>query len=87
MSDETLFDFPCRFPIKVMGRNVDDFQQVIVEIITRHSDDFDKTAITAKASKDSNFVSVTVTIVATSKSQLDAIYQDLSGHPNVLMTL
>ena len=70
-----------------MGRNERDFGRVVIEIINRHAPDVDEQAVIIKPSRDSNFLSVTVTIVATSKAQLNAIYQDLSSHPQVLMAL
>jgi putative lipoic acid-binding regulatory protein len=87
MSDETLLEFPCQFPIKVMGRSNPDFGSVVIEIVSRHVQDLFEQAVTIKPSKDGNYLSVTVIVQANSKQQLDSIYQDLSGHPQVLMTL
>ena len=60
---------------------------VIVEIVRRHVTDIHEGAVTTRPSKDGNYLAVTVTIEASSKQQLDAIYQDLSDHPLVLMAL
>ncbi len=87
MSDETLLEFPCRFPIKVMGKNDREFDFLVLEIVRRHVPELNEQAVTTRPSKDANFLSVTVTIQATSKDQLDAIYRDLSSHPQVLMAL
>jgi putative lipoic acid-binding regulatory protein len=40
-----------------------------------------------RPSKNGNFISVTATINATSKPQLDDIYRELTAHPAVLMAL
>ena len=87
MSEETLFEFPCQFPIKAFGKTDVELPVVVTEIVRRHVTELDETAIKSRLSKDGNFVSVTVIIEATSKQQLDAIYQDLTDHPHVLMSL
>ena len=87
MSEETLFKFPCQFPIKAMGKNNVELPVVVTEIVRRHVSEFDEAALKTRLSKDGNYVSVTLIIEATSKQQLDAIYQDLSDHPHVLWTL
>ncbi len=84
---ETLFDFPCRFPIKAMGRDADDFEATVVGIVRRHAPDLGEGAVSSQPSRNGRFVAVTVTITATSRDQLDAIYADLSDHDQVLMAL
>jgi uncharacterized protein len=86
MSDETLLEFPCQFPIKAMGKNNLEFDLLVIEIVRRHVPENEK-AVTTRPSKDGNYLAVTVLIQATSKQQLDAIYQDLTDHPQVLMAL
>ena len=87
MSEETLFEFPCQFPIKTFGKTDVELSVVVTEIVRRHVTELDEAAIKTRLSKDGNFISVTVIIEATSKQQLDAIYQDLTDHPHVLMSL
>jgi len=87
MSDETLLVFPCQFPIKVMGKTSSELDLVVVEIVRRHAPDLHEGAVTTRPSKDGNYLAVTIVIEATSKQQLDAIYQDLTDHPHVLMAL
>ena len=87
MSDQTLLVFPCQFPIKVMGKTSSELDLVVVEIVRRHAPDLHEGAVTTRPSKDGNYLAVTIVIEATSKQQLDAIYQDLSDHPHVLMAL
>ena len=85
MTEETLFEFPCQFPIKAMGKAEIKLEIVVVEIIRRHSTQIG--AISTRPSKDGVYIAVTVMIEATSKPQLDAIYQDLTDHPHVLVAL
>ncbi|MEI6738165.1 MAG: DUF493 domain-containing protein [Pseudomonadota bacterium] len=92
---ETLLTFPTAFPIKVMGRikAADarpakvDFAQTVWAIVQTHAPDFVATTIEMRPSKNGNFISVTATINATSKAQIDAIYLELTAHPDVLMAL
>ncbi|MDP2903631.1 MAG: DUF493 domain-containing protein [Methylovulum sp.] len=87
MSEETLFEFPCQFPIKAMGKIDIELDLLVIEIIRRHAPDLDHQSVKTRPSKDGNYLAVTVTIKATGKQQLDAIYQDLTGHPHVLVAL
>jgi putative lipoic acid-binding regulatory protein len=79
--------FPCSFPIKVMGRTQPGFAQEIVGIAARHAPDFDPSTLEMRASKAGNYLSLTVTVNATSREQLDALYRDLVAHPMVAMVL
>jgi putative lipoic acid-binding regulatory protein len=87
MSEETLLEFPCQFPIKAMGKSNLELDLLVIDIIRRHTDSVTQDSVTTRPSKNGTYVSITVTIIATSKQQLDAIYQDLSGHPHILMVL
>ena len=84
---DTLLQFPCRFPIKAMGRLENEFRDTVIGIVARHADSFAQENITEQPSSAGNFVSVTVTINATSREQLDRIYQDLTDCQSVLMAL
>ena len=87
-SNETLLIFPCPFAIKVMGRgDVVEFDLLAIDIIRRHVDELEPDTVKVRPSKGGNYLAVTVTITATSKQQLDAIYQDLTDHPHILMAL
>jgi len=87
MSEETLLEFPCRFPIKAMGKTGLELDLLVIEIVRRHASDIHESAVTTRLSKDGNYISVTIVVEATSKQQLDAIYQDLTDHPHILMAL
>ena len=79
--------FPCRFPIKAMGRPENEFRDTIIEIISRHTESLSEEHISEQSSSADNFLSVTVTINATSREQLDRIYEDLTECQKVLMAL
>ncbi|MGR9052003.1 MAG: YbeD family protein [Gammaproteobacteria bacterium] len=79
--------FPCQFPIKAMGLSSVEFDIHVIEIVRRHAGDVHEGAVTSRPSKGGKYTSITVTITATSRGQLDAIYQDLSDSPLVLTAL
>mgnify|MGYP001215696902 FL=1 len=82
-----LLDFPTAFPIKVMGRREDGYAQAILDVVLHHAPDFDPATMEMRPSKAGTYLSLTVTITAHSREQLDALYKDLSGHPMVMMVL
>lgn len=84
---ETLFEFPCEYAIKAMGKFSNNLEVTVVEIVSRHAPDTHNHKVQTKPSKDGNYISVTVTIQAQNKPQLDAIYQDLVAHPHVLYAI
>ena len=85
--DESLFDFPCDFPIKAMGKAADDFDSLVVSLVRKHSPDLREGAVRTRMSQGGKYMSVTVTIQARSRAQLDAIYMELTAHDRVLMAL
>ncbi len=86
MSD-SLLDFPCDFPLKVMGARHDDFAQAVLAVVQRHAPDFDAATMEMRASSKGGYLSVTCTIRATSRAQLDALYRELTAHPLVKVVL
>ncbi|MBZ0131015.1 MAG: DUF493 domain-containing protein [Rhodocyclaceae bacterium] len=87
MSDESLLKFPCDFPIKVMGQRQDGFAQAVLETVLRHAPDFDAAGVEMRPSAKGNYLSLTCTIRAVSREQLDALYCELSTHPLVKVVL
>ncbi len=87
MTEETLLEFPCAFPIKAMGKAAPDFDQLVVAIVRQHCPDIHEGAVKTRPSKGGKWLSVTVTIEATSKQQLDAIYRALNAEERVVMVL
>jgi putative lipoic acid-binding regulatory protein len=80
-------EFPCAFPIKIMGRTQMGFAQAVVDVVLKHAPDFDPALLEMRASKAGNWLSVTATVNATSRDQLDGLYRELVGHPMVKMVL
>jgi putative lipoic acid-binding regulatory protein len=85
--EPTLIEYPLDFPIKVIGRNQPGFADTVVSIVRDHAPDFDPATVEMRPSKKNTYLSLTVTIRAVSREQLDALYQQLSGHPMVVMVL
>lgn len=84
---DSLLKFPTSFPIKIMGRDTPEFHAVVEDIMARHAGSLDALRVTRQPSREGRFISVTVTIDAQSREQLDAIYKELSAHELVLMAL
>ena len=84
---KTLLEFPCDFPVKIMGLAGNDLAQAVLTVVARHDPDFDGATMEMRASSGGKYVSLTCTINATSKAQLDALYRELSGHPLVKVVL
>ncbi len=79
--------FPCDFPLKVFGRPGAEFELAVLTIVRRHGVELAEGAICARSSRHGNYLALTVTFQASSRDQLDAIYQDLSHCPEVVMAL
>ncbi len=84
---QTLLEFPCEFTVKVMGYAEEDFDALVVSLVRQHCQDIAEGAVSTRASRGGKYLAVSVTLTATSKLQLDAIYQSLTDHPRVLMSL
>lgn len=84
MNDESLLEFPCDFPLKVMGKDTDTFRELAVEIVARHAS---AEAPAVRPSRDGRYVSMSFTIRAESRDQLDALYRELSANDDVLFVL
>lgn len=81
------FQFPCDYAIKAMGHASPEFDLLVVELIRKHCSDIKEGAVTTKESRNGKYHSVTVMIKATSREQLDAIYDELTAHEKILMRL
>lgn len=78
-NEETLFEFPCEFPVKAMGKTCPELEIAVIEIINRHVPDLGEGAVKMRPSSQGNYTAITVTIQAQSKGQLDAIYMELTA--------
>ncbi|OFZ73741.1 MAG: hypothetical protein A2W04_02680 [Betaproteobacteria bacterium RBG_16_64_9] len=86
-AEQSVLAFPCQFPIKVMGKRQKAFAQTILEVVRRHAPDFDAATMEMRSSREGNYLSLTFTIRAVSRSQLDDLYRELCDHPMVTMVL
>jgi len=84
---ESLIEYPCDFPIKVMGARVDGFAEAMAEVAKQFDPGFDPATIEMRPSKAGNYLSITLTIRATDREQLDNLYRALTGHPMVKVAL
>ena len=87
LEPETLIEYPCDFPIKVLGRTQAGFAQTVLDIVRAYAPDFDGSSMEMKTSKQGKYLSVTCVIRATSRQQLDDLYRALCDHPMVVMVL
>lgn len=87
MTEETLLKFPCDFPLKVMGRNNDEFRSIALGIVHKHVAAEDVTSIEERPSKDAKYLGLTYNLRATSKAQLDDMYRELTSCEKVLIVL
>ena len=85
--EDSLIDYPCDFPIKVMGLSQQGFTQAVMEVVVRHDPGFSAASMQTRNSSGARYVSLTCTVRATSREQLDALYQELCDHPMVVMVL
>lgn len=87
MSDDTLFEFPCDFPIKIVGLAGDDFERLAKEIVTKHVGELTEDQVASRPSRDGKYLSLTFTFRADSRAQVDQLYSDLTSQDQVLMVL
>jgi putative lipoic acid-binding regulatory protein len=87
MAAESILEFPCNFPIKMMGRDTPEFRSTARALVENHTGQVADSAVQVALSRNGRFVSVTITIRATSQQQLDDIYNDVSSQDDVLMAL
>ncbi|MFZ6759520.1 DUF493 family protein [Undibacterium sp. Ji50W] len=85
--EESLIEYPSDFPIKIMGPMHDEFAQTMVEVVTIHDPTFHAGKVEMRPSSKGAYLSVTVTVRATSREQLDNLYRELSSHPMVKFVL
>ena len=84
---DSLIDYPSDFPIKVMGLMQDDFAQTIVDLTMQHDPEFHAGKVEMRPSSKGNYLSLTLTVRATSREQLDNLYRALTSHPLVKYVL
>lgn len=82
-----LLQFPCDFPIKIIGLNTANFISDIISIARKHYPDIDTGILKHNASDKGNYTAITLTVRALDQNSLDALYQDINRHPNIKMVL
>ena len=85
--DESPLKFPCEFPIKAMGKATPELEIAVLEIMNRHVPDLGEGAVRTRESRNGNYLSITVTIQARSREQLDAIYMELTSCEHIVFTI
>ena len=85
--ERSLIEYPSALPIKVMGAHVAGFTEAIVAVAQRFDPGFDPATVESRPSRGGNYLGLTITITATSREQLDALYRALSSHPMVKVVL
>jgi len=85
--ERSLIEYPCAFPIKVMGAHVEGFTDAIVAVALQFDPAFDASTVEHRPSKAGNYLGLTITVNATSREQLDELYRTLSTHPMVKVVL
>ncbi len=86
-AEESVMKFPCHFVIKIMGKAESAFEQTALGIIQSHFKNINELDIKKRFSKDNNYVSLSVTVYAESKVELDNAYRELSSNKDILMVL
>lgn len=84
---ESLIEFPCDFTLKIVGKSQGDFEKIVLAIVHEHFPNVSDKQVQKKFSKDQTYLSLSVTVYATSKPQLDALYLALTSTKEVLMVL
>jgi putative lipoic acid-binding regulatory protein len=84
---DEIIAYPLEFPIKVMGKFTEGFVPVVIDIVKRHAPDWDENNLQTRPSSKGTYLSVTATIVARDRAQLDALYTELTAHPMIAYVL
>ena len=85
--EQSLIEYPSAFPIKVMGPQAEGFVEAIVDVARRFDPGFDAATVETRPSKAGNYLGITITVTATSRTQLDELYRTLTSHPMVKIVL
>jgi len=85
--EASLIEYPSDFPLKILGNTQPGFAQAVLGVVKKHAPDFDDATLAMRTSKKGKYLSITCVIRATSREQLDALYQELCDHPMVVMVL
>lgn len=87
MTNTTLIEFPCNFPVKIIGTNSSSFFDDIKAIVHEHFPNIEDHCISQNMSQKSNFLAITVTVFVKDQEMLDNFYRELTKHPDIKMVL
>lgn len=85
--EQSLIEYPCHFPIKVMGAQVAGYEAAMVHIARSFDPSFDAGTIERRPSKAGNYLGLTLSVYVTNREQLDELYRTLTTHPMVKVVL
>lgn len=85
--DDSLLEFPCDIPVKVLGRNDDRFREAVHSIMRSHFKDFSADDVAERPSRADSYLSLTIVVRAESRAQIDAAYMELTAHEHVMIVL
>ena len=84
---ESLIDFPCQFPIKIIGKDCGIFENTVSQIMAKHDQKYSELSVKKNKSKNKNYIALTWVVNVNNQDELDNIYRDLSKDKNVLYVL
>jgi putative lipoic acid-binding regulatory protein len=84
---ESLLKFPCDFPLKIMGRDSQEFRDTVKHIVEKHTGPIDPAGVEERPSKNGNYIGLTYTVLAQGQQQLDDLYRELTSCKAVLVVL
>lgn len=84
---DSLIEYPCHFPIKVMGRHVPGFVEAMLQLAQQFDPALDPASLEQRPSKAGNYLGLTLSVWVCNRDQLDTLYRALSAHPLVKVVL
>lgn len=82
-----LMTFPCDFVLKVMGKDIDNYADMVLEVAQRHIKGVDASCMSTRTSRNGKYIAVSIQVVAQSRQQLDNLYLELNAHEHTRMAL
>lgn len=84
---QTLMQFPCDFPLKIIGKNSKVFLLEIEGIVRNHFPIKNEVSIQHNLSHHGHYQAITATVRVHDQATLDALYHELTKHPDIKMVL
>lgn len=86
-STNTPLDFPCDYPVKVMGKSSPEFRARMLQVVALHAGPVDPERLSERPSRDGKYLSLTYLVRAESRDHLDRLYRELHATGLVLYAL